>query len=119
MASFEEFSPIVFSALPRVALAVVPEATRCCILRPLLIVISLASFVLCRHMRVEKPADHRKQQIGALHKRNVGGAGEHRELGLREAADILHHAAEQAEHLHGVLGSDGVGIPDDEQGGRR
>jgi hypothetical protein len=31
-----------------------------------------------------EPADHRKQPIGALDGRIVGGAGEHREPGIRE-----------------------------------
>src|SRR5215212_11948712 len=81
---------------------------------------------LClRYWRVEKRADNRDQPSGAVQDPTAGGdevrgAWEHRELGLREAGQVPHHApAEQPEQLDGVFGADGVGIPDDEQGGRR
>jgi hypothetical protein len=49
----------------------------------------------------------------------VGGAGEDGELRGREARKVPHNAsAEQTKHLHRVLGTDDVGIPDDEKGGR-
>src|SRR5215208_6136821 len=49
----------------------------------------------------------------------VRGAREHRELGLRETCQVPHYAApEQPEHIDGVLEADGIGIPDDKQGGR-
>jgi len=49
----------------------------------------------------------------------VRGTGEHGELGLGKPGEIAHHAAaEQPEQLDRVLGADGVGVPDDEQGGR-
>jgi hypothetical protein len=48
-----------------------------------------------RYGRVEKPADHRKLLIDALHERNLGGAGEHRESRIREGGDIARDSAEQ------------------------
>lgn len=49
----------------------------------------------------------------------MSGAGEDREPGTGEAGEIADHAAaEQAEHLRDVLGTDDIGIADDEQGGR-
>ena len=50
------------------------------------------------HRRVEERWDYRKQQIGAVHKRYVRGAGEPRELRIREACG-------------GIFGDTPVGFP--------
>src|SRR5215212_4118835 len=75
------------------------------------------------HGRVEERADHREQPIDAVHEPTARGAEvrrarEHSELGLRQTCQIPHYAApEQPKHLYCVLETDGIGIPDDEQGG--
>src|SRR5437868_5246284 len=53
-----------------------------------------------------------------VHERHMSGAGKHRELGAWQADEIAHHStAEQAKQLDGVLGTNDIGIPIDEQAG--
>jgi hypothetical protein len=48
----------------------------------------------------------------------VRGARQDRQPGPADPGHVAHSAAaEEAEHLDGVLGADGVGVPDDDQGG--
>lgn len=44
-----------------------------------------------RQRCVEERRDERQEQIGAFHQGHVGGAGEHRELGIRPAGHVAHH----------------------------
>src|SRR6266545_4535145 len=73
----------------------------------------------CLGRRVQERPRHRGQPLAPVRQRDVTGAWEHRELGTRHAGDVAGHAAaEQPEHLDGVLGADDVGVPDDDQRGR-
>src|SRR5579864_8432583 len=79
---------------------------------------ALASLCLW-HGCVEKCGDHRGQPLGAVRKRHMRRAWEHGKLGTRQTDEIAYYAsAKQAKHLDHVLRAHGIGVPNDEQGGR-
>jgi hypothetical protein len=73
---------------------------------------------------VEERRDHRKQPLRPVQEAGagrdeVGGAGEHGELRLRQSGEVTHHpASAQPEELDRVLEADAVGVSQDDQGRR-